>query len=399
MAIQLYREIENQKPIKLKRAAILISLAFFLVSLNHLTFFINSSHLEIVTLLILYTPIFIFITFFLKDSTYLHLPSTHLILIFWTIGLIGKLTSRYDYIETLIAVRDVYTVRRDETLSQGGWYSYLSIFFYPSFILLLISSIKYKFNTAFYLVSLALLLSDLLLLSMRMVPMFIMFIWSIIYISQTPPRKAILRGLLLFFIFIPVFMVTTENKSYAGSNMDWGMHLEETISTQVVKFKPEILEAEMHQLGSAALFLSHYLYHSVGEFSNYLRSDYLNHSDINSYRLFNEFSPITSNSYSEKLKEIDPRYGVYKTLYYSLISDFGVIGFLFLIIPSMLLLALLFKCNRYNSLHILILGIILLSPIENFIYTGLGLLQFSITALIVICSFLLQTRPRPRTTL
>ncbi|GEA52297.1 hypothetical protein VIN01S_31010 [Vibrio inusitatus NBRC 102082] len=391
MKIKLYEKSEHISKINLARGTMIISLSFFLVSLFHALVIVDIDLTDLIVLLLCYAPVLIISFFFMQRNVNIKLPDINIIIIFWCIGLIGKLTSRSAYIKALIDTGSVYAVRNMESLSGGGWYSFLSIFFYPAFILIIICGIKYKFNLIFYVLSISLLIVDLLFLSMRMIPVYILLIAMLISFSSNSIKTSAKRICVFVLLFIPVFMITTQNKSSQGESLDWNNHLKHTISTQVVGIRQDILDVDKPDIVSAAIFLSHYLYHSTGEFSHYLKSQNLNLSDPNLLRLKNQFCPVLKCDYEEKIREIDSRYGVYKTFNYSLISDFGLYFCISFYTLLLIFLSIYFKQRYYSCLHIVIASVVILSPIENFLYTGLGLLQFGIIFVIVISSHVLTT--------
>ncbi len=386
--MRLYYKEGVIESLRLRRASLIIASLFFIVSLFHSMLFVESSIIDFLVLLIIYLPILIFLCFFVKKNASLTLPNANLVLVFWLIGFFGKAISRFGYLQALISTGNVYLVRNLESLSQGGWYSYLSILFYPALLLMIISNHRYKYSFAFYFVSMAILLLDLVFLSMRMVPVFILFIWFIIFLSRAAYTKIVIRIITFAIVFIPVFMITTQNKSYDGDELDWNRHLKYTISTEVVKLKQSVIEIDKPNMVGASLFLSHYVYHSIGEFSNYLQSSYLNYSDVSPNRTFNQFCPVLKCSFENEIRYKDRRYGVYKTFHYSLISDFGLVPYLVFLLLLSIIVLVFFIYFKYNSVHVLILALVILSPIENFLYTGLGLMQFLMIFMMLFVSFL-----------
>lgn len=386
MKIKLYHQLSNNKTINLSQSCVIISLSFFIVSFLHSIFLVESDFIDNLVLLLCYLPVLVFSFFVVRRNIKLRFPDPNWLIFFWFAGIIGKSISRLGYINGLIEFGSVYSVRSMDSFSQGGWYSFLSVFFYPAFMLIIISSIKYKFNIIIYISAFLFLLIDLAFLSMRMVPVYILFIAMIVAFSRVTIFQSFKKIVVFIIIFVPLFMVTTQNKSAYGDMLNWNSHLRHTISTEVIPIKEDVLNIDKPPILSAGIFLSHYLYHSIGEFSNYIKSDYLNILELNVLRLKDQFCPILKCDYESQIRSIDKRYGVYKTFHYSMISDFGLACYIVISALIFVFILMFFLMKTYSAVHFVLIPVILLSPIENFLYTGLGLIQFGMVIFIVLLS-------------
>lgn len=372
-----------------------INLFFFgvmLITIWHHLFFVDADILDSIVYGLIYLPICILLLLVSKLNRSFYLPNVKVILFFFVIGCIGKLVSRYQYANALLDVGNVYLVRNMEELGGGGWYSYFAIFFYPSVILLFFCSLKYKFNYILYIAIFGFALFDMLGVAMRMTPVFVLIFAFFIMFSNTKLKSLIFLSCILLLSVVWAFKFTTQLKSAYQEDMDWGRHLQNTISTEVVKIDKDILRANYDDLFYSYVFLSHYAYHPIGELSHYLNSKSINYNEPNLLRLKSQFCVLLKCNFEQEIRTIDSRYGVYKTFHYSMISDFGFAYYIPMYLVIYFLLIIFFFIRRYSFIHLFLLVILVLSPIENFFYTGMGVVQEMIILFIMVVSFFVTKR-------
>ena len=363
---------------------------FALFSISSIHFiFVKFSAITLLLFILIY--MFLFAALYLnKGKRNFYFPNIQVVLFFFFVACIGKALSRYGYVSGLMQGVSVYSLR-GSSASLGGWYSYLAIFFYPSALLIFFLNIRYKFSYLIYFIIYSFILFDVFFLAMRMAPVFVLIFHFIIYLSHNLKSKFIFFKLIcVVFLLLCTFSYTTKIKSFDPDGFSWEVHLKNTISTQVVEFNSNFLGYES-DLANSYLFLSHYIFHPIGEFSHYLASSELNTNDLRFLKLKEEFCIVVGCDVSNEIRSLDNRYGVYKTGFFVFIFDYGLaLGLLFV-----LTLVALFTCFRALKSHFgfgyfFSLYLLVLTPIENFLFTGLGLLQISCIFIITCTSTLLS---------
>lgn len=193
--------------------------------------------------------------------------------------------------------------------------------------------------------------------------------------------------IIFVLLIVVIFKETTEMKAFNAEDFDWSVHLQSTISTQIVGISDWVIALDGFEYFKGYVFLSHYLYHSIGEFSTYLAADILNILDLNGQISKNATCSVLGCTLDEDFY----RAGVYKTIYFDFIYDFGVFYASFILGTIFLFVFALSLSVKYFSVDIFVfLVIMMLSPIGNFFYGGLGIFQILCISVISLGSFLLS---------
>ncbi|WP_186338592.1 hypothetical protein [Chromobacterium vaccinii] len=127
------------------------------------------------------------------------------------------------------------------------------------------------------------------------------------------------------------------------------------------------------------IFLFHYLTHSIAEVANVVsNSDTLQLG--HAYYLIDQLCGVGLCSRGDSALAIElanPRSGIYQTAWGSLIYDFGFAGaaFIWILLVSLITFFQSLQHYQVGPSVFVAAAIITLSPIENFLYNGLGLVQ------------------------
>ncbi|MCM5509484.1 hypothetical protein [Vibrio sp. SCSIO 43169] len=365
-----------------------VIICFFLIALTHQVFFVDFKTFDFTILMIVYLFPIIALYLFKVGSKPLYFPDVRFVLLVFLISMIGKMASRVGYAQLFFDYSSVYDIRNNA--AGGGWFSYLAIFFYPSCIIIFYLNRIYKFHHLIYFAIFGFLIFDALFLAMRMTPTFVLLFWIVFTFDVKKMLKSKLSWFLMIIfvlLIVVIFKETTEMKAFNAEDFDWSVHLQSTISTQIVGISDWVIALDGFEYFKGYVFLSHYLYHSIGEFSTYLAADILNILDLNGQISKNATCSVLGCTLDEDFY----RAGVYKTIYFDFIYDFGVFYASFILGTIFLFVFALSLSVKYFSVDIFVfLVIMMLSPIGNFFYGGLGIFQILCISVISLGSFLLS---------
>lgn len=292
-----------------------------------------------------------------------------------------KLYGRVPYIQSWLSAGLLET-RLNDDLGGGGWYSYGSIFFYPLSILLAFSTLPRTVYRWLLFFTLMLCSIDFIALGTRNAPVFVL-IFHLLSVSFRFKRKYAPRIIAVLAIFVAIFNYSTVNRSLesAGGSFDWLVLFEFTGSTQVLKINNNIVRPIASSVPALmpVIFLSHYVTHPIAELNYFVSlSDHLPLGGL--YQLHDQFCVIGFCNRDDSqwlMEKVNPRFGVYQTIWASLILDFGWFGSSFLVI---VIIAIMYAIQRLRPRQlgigtIVFAQMIMLSPIENYFYNALGLVQ------------------------
>lgn len=347
--------------------------ALFVGLLLHLLLFSNNGVQYLPLFLVMYGGVG-WILFSIRDRK-LRFPDVKLVLLLFGIGLIGKFASRLGYAVAYLEVPSVYELRNLAEVSGGGWYTWLAVLFYPACVLLFYCGLKYKIHPVFYVIALLFLAFDVLVVAMRMTPAFVALFGFLFLGALFPLRRLLVALLPIMLVLVVVFYHTTEMKLQSQDAINWENFLKATVSTDVAEIDQTILNKIDNGYVYSTVFLANYLFHPVAEFQHYLSSESVNWHTLRLLKLKGEFCVVTGCEVANEISRIDDRYGVYKTLFHSLIFDFGILWASAILLVVGIACYGLFRLQMYGFVQMFILMIVLLSPIENFIMVGMGLVQ------------------------
>jgi hypothetical protein len=184
-------------------------------------------------------------------------------------------------------------------------------------------------------------------------------------------------------LFTAMFAYSTEyrTQSSALDSFSWSILLENTISTQIVHIKPSVISFCDNDAPYLFpyLFLSHYITHAIGELA-YLISmiDTIDTGGANYFmREICAAGFCDQSIYSEAAEKLNIRGAVYTTILGSLIYDSSLpVAILMLIGFILFNMATIIATKRIGPLTVVIWVILSVASVENYFYTGLGLIQF-----------------------
>ncbi len=390
--------MKNRGQVVLNRL-ITFSVILFLVQLLYLSIF--TEYVENTYAVLFCINIFIFSNyFFIKiviastgNNISIYSPRIDIVITILLVAMIGKCISRYGYISSWISSG---LIDARESAGGGGIYSYLSIFFYPAAILFLtsgrekIKAIDRRLIFFVYTIIFSFLLIDMVFVGTRNVPIFILLLYAISWDGRYKISFKLLISisvLLLFFLYI--FNYTTSQRLIG--DFDWRIHIENTISTQVLSVSPNVLDImdSYFPFLYPLLFLFHYLSHSISELA-FLINNSVGFGESQPVYLITEFCSVSlcDKSYYEGLiLENNIRAGVYQTLFASLFYDHGIIKSIIIVVLLSFINAMsVILLKRISVINYIFLIIVALSPIENYLYGGLGLIQISLIYVIYFIS-------------
>ena len=294
-----------------------------------------------------------------------------------------KVTSRIPYIMSWLA-GGLYATRTNMELGVSGGASYFNIFFYPLAILLAFTILPKRAYFIALSCVILMCLMDFVFIGTRNAPVFVLlFHFLSAPVNYKPTLKSTGILLLIVISFISIFSYSTINRSYDSieGTFDWLTIFENTGSAQVLVIN-RVTTAPLYVHAPAilpAIFLSHYVSHSIGELAHLMSiSAELEFGKLP--YLMDQFGAIGIGSRQDTdwaIESTNPRAGVYQTIFASLFFDFGVAGTI--LIWLFLLISLSFwqlvRPNQLSLCAILVSVVIALGPIENYLYNGLGLIQ------------------------
>jgi Ca2+/Na+ antiporter len=297
------------------------------------------------------------------------------------VALVFKLSSRLPYIQSWFA-DGLLATRQNEELGSGGWTSAFSIFFYPLAILLAFCTMPRNIYRRLMFGVLVVCAIDLVFLGTRNAPMFVLTFHALTFPLKLRARFLPLIGAALA-LFVALFSYSTANRAAesADGTFDWLVLFEFTASAEVLKIDRNTV-APVAQWAPGllpAIFLSHYLTHSIAELNEFVGlTEKLPRGGLYYFRdqlcvigLCNREDSLA------KIESINPRPGVYQTMWASLILDFGWTG-AFALFTLAIAITYAAQRQRRDELGmgvVLLTQMIMLSPIENYFYNGLGLAQ------------------------
>ena len=322
-------------------------------------------------------------------NAYIFIP-WKILTILLLIALVFKISSRVPYIQSWQA-EGLLSTRNNPELGNGGWYTYGSIFFYPLSILLALCSMPRLMFRLSLIGVLAICFIDYIVIGTRNVPTFVLVFYFLTTPIQFNFKRALLVGSVLAISFITIFNYSTINRLHASvnSSFNWIVLMKYTVSAEVLEFDEEFT-ASIHKsmpILMPTIFLAHYLTHPISELNYFIdKSESLRLAGF--YGIKDQLCVIGACDRVKSQKEIErsnPRAGVYQTIWTSLILDFGWIGGVFIYVTTVLMLYGMQRTRpRQLGFSLVIFNqIIMLSPIENYLYNGLGFVQILLPFFII----------------
>lgn len=295
------------------------------------------------------------------------------------ISVVFKLTSRVPYISSWATEG----LQAREQVLTGGSASYVNIIFYPLAILLAFTVMPRRP----YLISMCTLMLvcavDFIFIGTRNAPVFVLlfhFLTKPSVFKLTVKHFAVV--ILIVVGFTSIFSYSTIYRSIESpEKFDWLRVFELTGSTQILKMNQAVVSplSEHAPALLPAIFLSHYVTHSIAELDNIVKlRETLNLGGM--YYITDQFCVIGVCSRADSLWAIEsanPRPNVYQTIFSSLFFDFGIVGTVLVWIISLLLLFIRqsIQPNQLSMSVAFMSVMIAIGPVESYFFNGLGLVQ------------------------
>ncbi len=316
-----------------------------------------------------------------QGPNYLAIPWKPLLLLLLA-SMVFKLSSRAPLIMVWLSEGLLATRTSDELAAGGGMASYANIFFYPLAILLAFTSLPRKaYRMAFGCVMIVCLV-DLVVLGTRNAPVFVLLFHFLALPSRFQPKRVL--AVAAFAIgFVALFAYSTVNRTFESTRggFDWLFFFQYTNSTEVLKIDPLVAGPLAREAPATvpALFLSHYLSHSLAEVA-YLYNMREDLSLGHGYYVIDQFCAIGLCSRLETQDDImtkNPRAGVYQTIWASLAFDFGIVGaaVAWVLVIAFVIFLKLTRMQVSVLAVALASVVVMLGMVENYMYNGLGLAQ------------------------
>ncbi|MEO8313274.1 MAG: hypothetical protein ABI645_00635 [Pseudomonadota bacterium] len=316
-----------------------------------------------------------------EGPNFLIIPWRPLVVLF-VVSLIFKLSSRAPIIGVWLADGLRVTRDSDELAGGSGLASYANIFFYPVAILLAFTALPRRVYRVLMICLFVMCAIDLIVLGTRNAPIFVL----LFHLLAVPTRfgvRRVLTTLAFGIAFVAIFSYSTVNRTLeaAEGDFDWLVLFDSTTSTEVLKLNPATVEPLSRAVPAMipAVFLEHYLSHSIAELDYLLTSpDRLKLG--NASYLIDQGCAIgmcSREKSQDAILDANPRAGAYQTIWGSLLFDFGIVGALLAWVLGVGAVVL-FKLIRLRASVLMVAlasTVITLGMVENYLYNGLGLAQ------------------------
>ena len=297
------------------------------------------------------------------------------------------LFSRLPYVLSFLD-NGLYYSRIDSAVGGGGWYSYISILFYPLCIIIAFLSIPRKRYYLFFALMMIIILIDFIALGTRGSPFFVLLFHLLMMRVKFLSFTSLI--LLVCLLILLVFLIDYQTQGRSSDTFTVGWDWVNTIQYSWIfdNLKVENTTIAFVEEKSPVLFpliyLSQYITHSVAEFRTLFFG--LSYDLVgNALYLQDQICLIIGcdrTVIQDSIALMNPRAGLYQTLYSSLIFDFGFLGFISLAIVLLLYFSIAKVNSSFLALAVYLAIIFAVSGVENYLYNGLGLARFIVFILI-----------------
>lgn len=270
--------------------------------------------------------------------------------------------------------------------------TYFSVFFYPLSIILAFCVMPRSVYRLLLVGVLAICAIEFIAVGTRGAPTFVLLFFILTMNSDFRARARLIVGLLCLVMFFIVFNYSTINRTGASGegSFDWLVLFQFTASAEILKINL-LLVAEIFEWFPPAMpiiFLMHYLTHPIAELHFFLGSSF--NIDLGGFvGIRDQFCAVGFCNRVESSLSVwnsNVRSGVYQTAWASWILDFGLIGALSLyaIFSLMLYISQVTQRRQLRLGVVFYLYIVMLSPIENYLFVGLGFVPILLTFLVAL---------------
>jgi hypothetical protein len=289
--------------------------------------------------------------------------------------------SRAPYIVSFLE-KGLYLSRVDTGVGGGGWYSYITIFFYPLCIVMAFVDMPRRSYYFYLSLVIVIVVVDLTVLGTRGSPFFVLLFHFLMLRLKFFSLKPMLFFAALFILLIVIIDYQTQGRSADTFTVGWdwvrtikyswifdNLRVDENVISVVDEQSPTLFPL---------IYLTQYISHSIAEFRVLLFTQEYN---LLGHALYLQdqvclISGCDRLLIQNAIIESNPRAGLYQTLYSSLFFDFGVIGIVVLSSLSLLYFYVARAGIFFLALAVYFAIIIAVSGVENYFYNGLGLARF-----------------------
>lgn len=298
------------------------------------------------------------------------------------------LFSRVPYILSFLKY-GIYFTRENTEVGNGGWYSALTVMFYPLCIVLAFVNIPRRQYYIYAAMMWCVISLDFLILGTRNAPIFVL----LFHLLTSRLKFTSLKMILIVTISIVLLVLLFDWQSKARSldtvtvGWSWAETLRYSWLMDHLRVPEEKIRAidENFSLMMPAVFLLQYISHSIAVFSDLISTGQYDAFGCLVY-LFDQYSIVGGGraSSAELIQAINRDSGLYQTLYSSLLIDFGWVGVFLIAVILVLIYGFVgVSCATISPYSIYFLVVLSVSSVENYFYNGLTLWRFAVFLLLV----------------
>lgn len=292
--------------------------------------------------------------------------------------------SRYAYIASFQLAGLLET--REAGLGGGGITSLITIWFYPLGILLAFLRIPSRRYLILLIPLLIMMVIDMVALGTRNIPFFVLLFHILASNRKLLTVRGVIFAIVTFAAIIALVDYQTKGRSLNTTTVgfDWSRTLQLSRTFDKVPIKDEVIEASGQWSAVGPLvYFTNYISHSQAEFKFLIEQSSYNAFGTPDYTL-DEFCLVLRCDrapYQTYIAHENPSLGLYMTLFSVPLFDYGYLGTAIIIFLSGTLLFVL-KPETTMPLLIFLGVVIVVGPVDNYVYNGLGLARFMLFAVV-----------------
>lgn len=286
--------------------------------------------------------------------------------------------SRYDYITSFQLAGLLET--REAGLGGGGIKSLITIWFYPLAILLAFLRIPARTYLVLLVPLLIMMATDTIALGTRNIPFFVLLFHILASNRTLFTVRGVIFAIVMFGAIIALVDYQTKGRSLNTTTVgfDWSRTLQLSRTFDKVPIKDEVIAAasQWSALGPMVYF-TNYISHSQAEFKFLIEQSSYDMFGTPDYTM-DEFCLVLRCARAPLqayIAQENPSLGLYMTLFSVPLFDFGYLGTVIIVFLSGILLLTL-RAETTMPLLIFLGVVIVVGPVDNYIYNGLGLARF-----------------------
>lgn len=292
--------------------------------------------------------------------------------------------SRYAYITSFQLAGLLET--REAGLGGGGITSLITIWFYPLGILLAFLRIPRRSYLVLLGPLLVMMATDTIALGTRNIPFFVLLFHILASNRTLLTLRGVITACAIFAGIVALVDYQTKGRSLNTTTVgfDWSRTLQLSRTFDKVPIKDEVIAAagKWSALGPMVYF-TNYISHSQAEFKFLIEQSSYSAFGTPDYTL-DEFCLVLRcdrGPFQEYITQENPSLGLYMTLFSVPLFDYGYLGTTIIVVFSGILLLML-QPQTTMPLLIFLGVVVVVGPVDNYVYNGLGLARFMLFALV-----------------